>query len=163
MTDAPLNRRQRAKLATRDKILTAARTAFAAQPYHDVTIRGVAKAAAMSTGAVFATVEDKEALWRACGLGDPPIDTPDRRRRLARQQRVLELIAGRDIWTEQTGIDFTTLAGWALTGSTTYEADAGTVLAYFEGYYRAAQAEGFEPGDPVELARAEITELEGAA
>ncbi len=70
----PLNRRQTAKAATRVKIIAAARALFEAGTYADATIRGIARAAGMSTGAVFATVPDKAALWTAVYGGPPPSD-----------------------------------------------------------------------------------------
>jgi len=71
MTDAApaeaprLNRRQQAKAATRARILSAAAAMFDTVGYERATIRDIAKAAGMSTGAVFATVPDKASLWRA--------------------------------------------------------------------------------------------------
>lgn len=66
------NRRQAAKAATRVRILAAARALFEAGGYADATIRKIATAAGMSTGAVFATVPDKAALWAAVYGGPPP-------------------------------------------------------------------------------------------
>lgn len=86
MTDAAetprLNRRQQAKAVTRQKVLDAARALFAAEGgYEAATIRSIAKAAGMSTGAVFASFDDKIALYREI-YGHPPI-TPEVGRRLS--------------------------------------------------------------------------------
>jgi AcrR family transcriptional regulator len=64
--DAPrLNRRQAAKVRTRQKVLEAARTLFAERGYEPATIRDIAKGAGMSTGAVFANFQDKAELFEA--------------------------------------------------------------------------------------------------
>ena len=60
---AKLNRRQAAKLRTRQKVLEAARNLFAERGYEPATIRDIAKAAGMSTGAVFANFQDKAELF----------------------------------------------------------------------------------------------------
>lgn len=65
-TDIPrLNRRQAAKVRTRQKVLDAARTLFAERGYEPATIRDIAKGAGMSTGAVFANFQDKAELFEA--------------------------------------------------------------------------------------------------
>ncbi|MBB4081169.1 TetR/AcrR family transcriptional regulator [Brevundimonas lenta] len=64
--DTPrLNRRQAAKVRTRQKVLDAARTLFAERGYEPATIRDIAKGAGMSTGAVFANFQDKAELFEA--------------------------------------------------------------------------------------------------
>lgn len=60
-----LNKRQAAKSATRAKVVSAAAKLFAEVGYEKATIRDIAKAAKMSTGAVFANFEDKAALYTA--------------------------------------------------------------------------------------------------
>lgn len=60
-----LNRRQAAKVRTRQKVLDAARTLFAERGYEPATIRDIAKGAGMSTGAVFANFQDKAELFEA--------------------------------------------------------------------------------------------------
>jgi AcrR family transcriptional regulator len=60
-----LNRRQAAKVRTRQKVLEAARTLFAERGYEPATIRDIAKGAGMSTGAVFANFQDKAELFEA--------------------------------------------------------------------------------------------------
>lgn len=57
-------RRALAKQATRQKVLTAARHLFSEQGYEGATIRDIAAAAGMSTGAVFANFTDKSDLFR---------------------------------------------------------------------------------------------------
>ncbi len=65
-TEAPrLNRRQAAKIRTRQKVLEAARSLFAERGYEPATIRDIAKGAGMSTGAVFANFQDKAELFEA--------------------------------------------------------------------------------------------------
>lgn len=68
-----MNRRQAAKIRTRGKVLDAARNLFAERGYDAATIRDIAKAAGMSTGAVFANFQDKAELFEtvlADELGD---------------------------------------------------------------------------------------------
>lgn len=60
---AKLNRRQAAKQRTRQKVLEAARGLFAERGYDPATIRDIARAAGMSTGAVFANFQDKAELF----------------------------------------------------------------------------------------------------
>ena len=60
-----LNRRQAAKIRTRQKVLEAARSLFAERGYEPATIRDIAKGAGMSTGAVFANFQDKAELFEA--------------------------------------------------------------------------------------------------
>jgi len=65
-TETPrLNRRQAAKVRTRQKVLDAARRLFAERGYEPATIRDIAKGAGMSTGAVFANFQDKAELFEA--------------------------------------------------------------------------------------------------
>lgn len=63
VVDALPNRRAQAKLQTRQKVLAAARQMFAEQGYEGATIRDIATAAGMSTGAVFANFTDKSDLF----------------------------------------------------------------------------------------------------
>lgn len=65
--DAPARaptRRALAKQQTRLKVLAAARRLFSEQGYEGATIRDIASAAGMSTGAVFANFTDKSDLFR---------------------------------------------------------------------------------------------------
>jgi AcrR family transcriptional regulator len=57
-------RRAVAKQQTRAKVLAAARRLFSEQGYEGATIRDIAAAAGMSTGAVFANFRDKSDLFR---------------------------------------------------------------------------------------------------
>ena len=57
-------RRALAKMATREKILVSARDLFAEKGYERATIRDIAAAAGMSTGAVFASFTDKSELFQ---------------------------------------------------------------------------------------------------
>lgn len=73
LVEAPrLNRRQQAKAATRARVLKASRDLFAEVGYAAAGIRDIARAAGMSTGAVFASFEDKAALWRAAMKAPAP-------------------------------------------------------------------------------------------
>lgn len=64
--EKPLNRRQLAKMRTREKVLDAGLALFLEGGYELATIRDIAKGAGMSTGAVFANFEDKKDLLLAC-------------------------------------------------------------------------------------------------
>lgn len=63
-------RRALAKLQTRNKVLAAARKLFSEHGYEGATIRDIAAAAGMSTGAVFANFSDKSDLFRDIMLSD---------------------------------------------------------------------------------------------
>ena len=56
-------RRALAKQQTRAKVLAAARRLFSEHGYEGATIRDIAQAAGMSTGAVFASFSDKSELF----------------------------------------------------------------------------------------------------
>jgi len=60
---APLTNRGLAKLRTREKILEAGRRLFTERGYEGATVRDIARAAGMSTGAVFASFADKAELF----------------------------------------------------------------------------------------------------
>jgi AcrR family transcriptional regulator len=62
LADRP-NQRALAKQRTREKIVAAAKLLFAERGYEGATIRDIAKAAGMSTGAVFASFTDKADLF----------------------------------------------------------------------------------------------------
>lgn len=132
MTDAiepRLNRRQAAKVRTRERILTAARTLFEHYPYAGVTIRGVAATAGMSTGAVFATVKDKADLWRVAMGCEPPLDRAETRAApvMLNALRGLIKVRPRD-WNEGDDPEFT--AAWA---------NAEAALAMAEGQTQPAE------------------------
>ncbi len=63
-------RRALAKQQTRVKVLAAARQLFSEQGYEGATIRDIAAAAGMSTGAVFANFTDKSDLFREIMVED---------------------------------------------------------------------------------------------
>src|SRR5258706_10018772 len=63
-------RRALAKQQTRAKVLAAARRLFSEQGYEGATIRDIAAAAGMSTGAVFANFSDKSDLFREIMIAD---------------------------------------------------------------------------------------------
>jgi AcrR family transcriptional regulator len=62
LDDRP-NQRALAKQRTREKIVASAKQLFAERGYEGATIRDIAKAAGMSTGAVFASFTDKSDLF----------------------------------------------------------------------------------------------------
>jgi AcrR family transcriptional regulator len=63
-------RRAIAKQQTRNRVLDAARELFSEQGYEGATIRDIASAAGMSTGAVFANFTDKSDLFREIMIAD---------------------------------------------------------------------------------------------
>lgn len=79
-------RRALAKQQTRQKVLAAARRLFSEEGYEGATIRDIAAAAGMSTGAVFANFSDKSDLFREImtddmeALGDAMRDAASRGR-----------------------------------------------------------------------------------
>lgn len=103
--DAPkLNRRQAAKVATRAKVLAAAKALFEAVGHERATIRDIAAKAGMSTGAVFANFKDKADLYRTV-YGHDPL-TPEQGLRLARALREAEaFISGFEGDEMQEGVD----------------------------------------------------------
>ena len=70
LQDRPLTGRALAKQRTRQKILEAARALFNERGYDGATVRDIAKAAGMSTGAVFASFADKAELFDEIVAGD---------------------------------------------------------------------------------------------
>lgn len=61
----PMTRRALAKMKTRDALIAAAKQLFTERGYEDATVRDIAAAAGMSTGAVFANFQDKADLFEA--------------------------------------------------------------------------------------------------
>lgn len=59
----PLSRRAVAKQRTRQALISAAKALFTAHGYADATVRSIARATGMSTGAVFANFADKADLF----------------------------------------------------------------------------------------------------
>jgi AcrR family transcriptional regulator len=82
-----VTRRQLAKIATRQKVLEAAKSAFETHGYEAATIRWIALAAGMSTGAVFANFKDKGELYAE--IYDHPPISPEVGARLMRAAREL--------------------------------------------------------------------------
>jgi len=66
----PTTRRALAKLRTREKLLDAARRLFADRGYEAATVRDIAAAADLSTGAVFASFTDKADLFNEVLIAD---------------------------------------------------------------------------------------------
>lgn len=71
-----LTNRQKAKARTRAKMITKARDLFATRDYHAVTIRDIAKAMRMTTGAIFGHFSGKAELFEAALGFAPPVDGP---------------------------------------------------------------------------------------
>lgn len=73
MTDTPpeTNRRKLAKARTMQKVRDAASALFEEHGYEDTHIRMIAKAAGMSTGAIFANWKCKAALYKDLHGHDP--------------------------------------------------------------------------------------------
>lgn len=88
-----LNRRQAAKVRTRQKVLDAARTLFAERGYDAATIRDIAKGAGMSTGAVFANFQDKAELFEAVFSEEMEGLLADIRTAAAAEGRVLDRLS----------------------------------------------------------------------
>ncbi len=63
LAGAPMTRRGLAKLRTRETLLGAAKRLITERGYEDATVRDIAKAAGLSTGAVFANFTDKSDLF----------------------------------------------------------------------------------------------------
>ncbi len=100
---ARLNRRQAAKLRTRQRVLAAATDLFKDVGYAKATIRAIAKKAGMSTGAVFANFIDKDDLYLAA-FGHPPL-TPEQGLHLAAALRQAEaFVIGLDDGPPQEGV-----------------------------------------------------------
>ncbi len=76
----PPTRRTLARQQTRAKVLAAARRLFSEQGYEGATIRDIATAAGMSTGAVFANFTDKSDLFREIMFADMEFLTTEMRR-----------------------------------------------------------------------------------
>lgn len=88
-----LNRRQAAKIRTRQKVLEAARSLFAERGYDPATIRDIAKGAGMSTGAVFANFQDKAELFEAVFSEEMEGLLADIRTAAAAEGRVLDRLS----------------------------------------------------------------------
>lgn len=98
-----LNRRQKAKALTRQKVLDAAERLFSTAGYKAATIRDIAADAGMSTGAVFNSFEDKDALYLA--IHGHPALTPEQGLHLAAAlRRAVEFMEGFEDDPAQVGL-----------------------------------------------------------
>ncbi len=88
MAAPKVNRRQKAKKATRATVLAAARTLFNVYGYEATTIRRIADHARLSTGSVFSNWKDKDELYAEI-YGHPPV-TPERGRELMAELAALK-------------------------------------------------------------------------
>lgn len=76
MTEKRITQRDLSKERTREKTIQAARLAFGSTDYHKVTIRDLASAMNMSTGAIFSNFDGKAELWSVAMKNTPvPADT----------------------------------------------------------------------------------------
>lgn len=87
VTPPKANKRTAAKERTAARVLTAARGYFATAGYEQATIRSIAKAIGMSTGAIFANYQDKRELY-TLAMGHPPV-TPEIGRQAMRALQAL--------------------------------------------------------------------------
>jgi len=85
-------RRALAKLQTRNKVLAAARKLFSEHGYEGATIRDIAAAAGMSTGAVFANFSDKSDLFRDIMVSDIAKQVGEMREAVVRARGVEDAI-----------------------------------------------------------------------
>lgn len=104
------NRRQQAKARTAAKILTVAKALFDAGGYEPATIREIAKAAGMSTGAVFANYDSKADLYRAI-YGHAPVTPNGGRRMLDVLNRVSKVLDQEIARRRTAGEDWLALEG----------------------------------------------------
>lgn len=122
--DAPrLNRRQRAKIETRAKVLAAAKEQFADGGYEAATIRTIVNAVGMSTGALFANFKDKETLYREI-YGVPPVNNEEGRRAMillralltprADNADAIDILAGIDLVRDEA-LSLMRSVGWPYT------------------------------------------------
>jgi len=81
-------RRALAKQQTRNKVIAAARKLFSENGYEGATIRDIAAAAGMSTGAVFANFSDKSDLFREIMFSDFSTLVADMRAAAARARSI---------------------------------------------------------------------------
>lgn len=74
VSDRPivLGRRERARVRTAESIRETAAHLFRTVGFQDLTLRALANAAGVSTGAIFAHVRNKEELWRFAMGSAPP-------------------------------------------------------------------------------------------
>jgi AcrR family transcriptional regulator len=70
LDEQPMTRRAIAKQKTRERLLEAARRLFAERGYEAATVRDIAAAADLSTGAVFASFSDKADLFTEVIVAD---------------------------------------------------------------------------------------------
>lgn len=98
------NRRQVAKQQSRQRILNAARELFISAGFHATTIRAIAAKAGLSTGAIFASFNDKVEIYEAI-YKHAPI-SPEQGAQLAASLRTAEaFIAGFEGDPMQDGVD----------------------------------------------------------
>lgn len=93
-----MNRRQKAKATTREKILEAGKRLFEMPGgYLQATTRSVADEAGMSTGAIYASFDNKAALYFAI-YGHRPISTEVGREMLIAASHVLAELRADPAW-----------------------------------------------------------------
>lgn len=102
----PLTRRGLAKLRTRKTVLDAAKRLFTERGYQEATVRDIARAAGMSTGAVFANFTDKADLFNEVVIADYAVLAAHMRQAAAAEEGVeaallAALTVGYDFHLEQ--------------------------------------------------------------
>ena len=90
----PMSRRTLAKLRTRQALISAAKALFTAHGYADATVRGIAKATGMSTGAVFANFSDKADLFAEVLANDHEALNSSLEEAAAAQGSAVEVLTG---------------------------------------------------------------------
>lgn len=93
-TPIKLTRRALAKQRTRERVLSAARRLFTERGYEGATIRDIAQAAGMSTGAVFASFSDKSELFDEILTADYEVIYAQMKQAGANAQTVEEGVVG---------------------------------------------------------------------
>lgn len=87
-------RRALAKRKTRERVLQAARSLFAERGFEGATIRDIAQHAGMSTGAVFASFNDKSELFEEIVLADMAAISAEMDREIARHDNIDDMLVG---------------------------------------------------------------------
>jgi len=143
-------RRALAKQQTRAKVLAGARKLFAEHGYQGATIRDIASAAGMSTGAVFANFADKHDLFRDIMAADLEQIAADMREAASRGATVEDALArafgaGYAFYRQQMPLARAWLAaGWSGEEGETLRAlpQAALIPALIEELLAAAAARG---------------------
>ena len=161
--DRSPTRRSLAKQQTRQRILVAARRLFGEAGYDGATIRDIATAAGMSTGAVFANFTDKSDLFIQI-MAEDGRTTLEAMQAAADQGADIEaalvgaLMAGYGLYRRQAQLAHTALSvAWTQGGIALRGLDfGGAVRSLFEAQVSAAEARGELRADPSVSLRSEM-------